>query len=85
VALIGLGVSISISLDELAIGFSLGLARLPIVPVIAAIAVQAFIAAQLGLHLGAHISERLRERAEQIAVLALIGLGAALIIGRLTA
>ena len=82
VALIGLGVSIS--LDELAIGFSLGLARLPIVPVIAAIAVQAFLAAQLGLHLGAHISERLRERAEQIAALALIGLGAVLIIGRLT-
>jgi putative Mn2+ efflux pump MntP len=82
VALIGLGVSIS--LDELAIGVSLGLARLPIVPVIAAVAVQAFLAAQLGLHLGAHISERLRERAEQVAALALIGLGAVLIIGRLS-
>jgi len=80
-ALIGLGVSIS--LDELAIGFSLGLVRLPTVPVIAAIAVQAFLAAQFGLHLGARISERLRERAEQVAALALIALGAALIIGRL--
>ena len=45
---------------------------------------QAFLAAQLGLHLGAHISERLRERAEQVAALALIGLGAVLIIGRLS-
>jgi putative Mn2+ efflux pump MntP len=53
-ALIGLGVSIS--LDELATGFSLGLARLPAVPVIAAIGVQAFIAAQLGLYLGARVS-----------------------------
>ena len=82
-ALIGLG--LSISLDELAIGFSLGLARLPAVPVIVAIAVQAFLAAQLGLLLGARISERLRERAEQIAALALIGLGLALIITRLIA
>ncbi len=82
-ALLGLGVSIS--LDELAIGFSLGLARLPIVPVIAAIAVQAFVAAQLGLYLGARISERLRERAEQAAALALIALGMALVVERLAA
>jgi putative Mn2+ efflux pump MntP len=47
-----LGLGASISLDELAIGFSLGLARLPTVPVIIAIAVQAFLAAQLGLLLG---------------------------------
>lgn len=78
-AVIGLG--ISISLDELAIGFSLGLARLPAVPVIIAIAVQAFLAAQLGLHLGARITERLRERAEQTAAVALIALGVVLAIG----
>ena len=64
-AIVALGVSIS--LDELAIGFSLGLARLPLVPVIIAIGVQALIAAQLGLSLGARISEQLRERAEQVA------------------
>ena len=46
-AIIALGVSIS--LDELAIGFSLGLARLPLVPVIIAIGVQALTAAQLRL------------------------------------
>jgi putative Mn2+ efflux pump MntP len=49
-ALIGLG--ISISLDELAIGFSIGLSRLPVIAVIVAIALQAFIAAQLGWHSG---------------------------------
>ncbi len=55
-ALLGLG--ISISMDELAIGFSLGMARLPVVPVIVGIAVQAFVATQLGLVLGARIAER---------------------------
>ena len=76
-ALIVLG--ISISLDELAIGFSIGLARLPVAAVIVAIALQAFIAAQLGLALGARIGERWRERAEQVAGIALMLLGAYLI------
>ena len=64
-ALAGLG--ISISLDELAIGFGIGLVRLPVGAVIAAIALQAFVAAQLGLALGAKIAERWRERAERVA------------------
>ena len=83
VAILALG--ISISLDELAIGFSLGLVRLPVVPVIIAIAVQALLASQLGLVLGHRISERFRERAEQLAAVALIGLGGYLITGRLFA
>jgi manganese efflux pump family protein len=76
-ALIALGVSIS--LDELAIGFTIGLAHLPVTAVIVAIAIQAFIAAQLGLAIGARIGERWRERAEQVAGIALILLGAYLI------
>jgi putative Mn2+ efflux pump MntP len=83
VAILALGVSIS--LDELAIGFSLGLARLPAVPVIIAIAVQALLASQLGLALGHQVSERFTERAEQLAALALILLGAYLITERLLA
>lgn len=75
--LVALG--ISISLDELAIGFSIGLVRLPVPVVVVAIAVQAFVAAQLGLAAGARIGERWRERAEQIAGIALILLGAYLI------
>jgi manganese efflux pump family protein len=70
---------ISISLDELAIGFSIGLAHLSVVSVVVAIGLQAFIAAQLGLAIGAKISERWRERAAQVAGVALILLGAYLI------
>ena len=81
-ALIGLG--ISISLDELAIGFSIGLSSLPVIAVIVAIALQAFIAAQLGLALGAKIAERWRERAERLAGMALILLGIYLIAEQLT-
>jgi manganese efflux pump family protein len=80
-ALVALG--ISISLDELAIGFSIGLAGLPVTEVIAAIALQAFLAAQLGLALGARIGERWRERAEQAAGIALILLGGFLLIEQL--
>jgi len=76
-ALVALG--ISISLDELAIGFSIGLTHLPTVAVIVAIALQALVAAQLGLAIGARIGERWRERAEQVAGIALILLGVYLI------
>jgi manganese efflux pump family protein len=68
---IGLG----ISLDELAIGFSIGLVHLPVAAVVLAIALQAFLAAQLGLALGARIAERWRELAEKAAGVALILLG----------
>jgi manganese efflux pump family protein len=80
--LAAIALGLSISLDELAIGFSLGLVRLPVVPVIVAIAVLALIASQLGLALGAVISTRLREHAEQVAGLALILLGGYLIAQR---
>jgi putative Mn2+ efflux pump MntP len=69
------GIGVSVSLDELAIGFTLGLARLSVASVIIAIAVQALIASQLGLALGAHIGETWRERAEQAAGVLLILLG----------
>ena len=81
-AMIGLGMSIS--LDELAIGFSLGLVGLPTVSVIVAIAIQAFIAVRLGLALGAKVGEEFRENAERLAALALIGLGIFVLVERLT-
>jgi manganese efflux pump family protein len=80
-AMIALGVSIS--LDELAIGFSLGLVGLPVVPVIVAIALQTLLVSQLGLALGGRISERLRERAARLAAIALILLGTYLVAQRL--
>lgn len=79
--LIGLG--ISISLDELAIGFSLGLTHVPLLPIIIAIATQTLLVAQLGLHLGARIAERYREAAEQLAGIVLIALGLFLLAERL--
>ena len=75
-ALIGLG--LSISLDELAIGFGLGLSHLPVVPVIVGIAVQAVVAAQVGLWLGARVAERFREVAERLAGAVLIAMGVVL-------
>jgi manganese efflux pump family protein len=80
--LIAIALGLSISLDELAIGFSLGLARLPIAPVIVAIAALALVTSQVGLALGQVISERFREHAEQIAGVALIALGGYLIAER---
>ena len=81
VAVISLG--LAISTDELAIGFSLGLTRLPVADVITAIAIQALLASQLGLALGSRIGERWREAAERLAGAALAALGIFLIIDKL--
>ncbi len=79
-AIIGLG--IGISLDELAIGFSIGLLRLPLTWAIVLIGAQAFVAAQLGLRLGNRVSERVREHMEEAAGLALIALGVVFLVAR---
>jgi manganese efflux pump family protein len=76
---------LSISLDELAIGFTLGLLRLPLVPVIVLIGVQAFVLSQLGLRLGTRLSARVREGAERVAGLVLIVLGIVLLTEKVTA
>jgi manganese efflux pump family protein len=74
---------VSVSLDELAIGFTLGLLRLPVGLVIALIALQAFVLAQLGLRLGGRLSARYREGAERLAGIALAGLAVALLVQKL--
>ncbi len=79
-----LGLGLAISMDELAIGFSLGLTHLPPFKVVAAIAVQTLIVAQLGLALGTRIGERWRENAERVAAVALLGLGVFVLIEHLT-
>jgi hypothetical protein len=63
----GCALAISVSLDEFAIGFTPGLLRLPVLPVIALIAAQAFTVTQIGTRLG----ERARENAERLASAAL--------------
>jgi putative Mn2+ efflux pump MntP len=74
---------VSISLDEFAIGFTLGLLRVPVIPVIALIAIQTLIVTQVGLRLGHRLSERLRERAELLAGSALTLLGVVLLAEKL--
>lgn len=74
---------LSISLDELAIGFTLGLLRLPALLVIILIGAQAFIVSQLGLRLGSRVGSGARESAQRLAGLALTGLGAWLVIEKL--
>lgn len=72
----------SVSLDELAVGFTLGLLRVPVLPFLVAIGGQAFVASQLGFWLGASVSQRFREVAERVAGIALIALGILLLAER---
>jgi putative Mn2+ efflux pump MntP len=58
---------LSISVDELAIGFGVGLLGLPLIALVVLIAVQAFLAAQLGMRLGSRMGERSKHGAERIA------------------
>jgi putative Mn2+ efflux pump MntP len=62
-----LALGLSISLDELAIGFTLGLMHISAALVIALIAGQALVVTQVGLRLGHRIGQNTRERAEQLA------------------
>jgi putative Mn2+ efflux pump MntP len=74
---------LSISLDELAVGFTLGLLRVPVVPFLIAVTAQAFVLSQLGLSVGHRLSSRFRETAERLAGITLAGLGAVLLTQRL--
>ena len=81
--LVLLALGISISLDELAIGFTIGLLHLSVWLAVVLIGAQAFVFAQIGLRLGARLNETLRERAEQLAGLALLGLALLLVVEKL--
>ncbi len=80
-ALLALG--LSISLDELAIGFTIGLLHLSLWLAIVLIGAQAFAFAQAGLRLGMRLNQTLRERAEALAGVALLGLAALLVAEKL--
>jgi manganese efflux pump family protein len=81
--LVLLGLGISVSVDELAIGFTIGLLHLSLWLAVVLIGSQAFAFAQIGLRLGARLNETLRERAEQLAGLALLGLALLLVVEKL--
>jgi manganese efflux pump family protein len=78
-----IALGVSISLDELAIGFSAGLLRLPLLPMVLAIGAQAFVVTEVGIRLGTRLGARWRESAERVAGVALIALGVILLAARL--
>ena len=82
IAIIDLGISISV--DELAIGFSLGLLNLSLPLAIAWIAIQAFVASQFGLWLGQKVGEVIRQRAERLAGVLLLLMAAFLLVAKVT-
>jgi putative Mn2+ efflux pump MntP len=67
---------ISISPDELAAGFGLGLSHIPVAAGFAAMALQGVIASQVGLWVGARLGERFREAAGGLAGIGLLLIGA---------
>jgi putative Mn2+ efflux pump MntP len=73
------GLGLSISLDELAIGFSAGLLRVSLLALVVLVGLQAFVATQVGLRLGARVTEHGREGVERLGGLALIALGLVLL------
>jgi putative Mn2+ efflux pump MntP len=74
------GLALSISLDELAIGFSLGLGGgLAIPTTVTVIAIQTLVVSQLALSFGVRISEHVRERIERCTGPVLVILGSYLL------
>jgi putative Mn2+ efflux pump MntP len=80
-AVVALGVSVS--LDELAIGFTLGLLGVSVLPAVLLIGVQAFVVSQLGMRLGERAGERAREGAARAAGAALALLAVGLLVAKL--
>ena len=67
---------LSVSLDELAVGFSIGLMGVPVALTVLLIAIQAFLFTFVGMTFGSRIGPHLGEWAEKLAggVLGLLGL-----------
>lgn len=78
-----LGIALSVSLDELAMGFSFGVLRVPVVPALVAIALQALVVSLGGQWVGQRVGAALGERAEMAAGVVLCLLGLAIGLGRL--
>lgn len=74
--------SLSVSMDELAIGVSMGALGLPIFPAVVLIAAQAFLLTYAGTALGNRVGERLAGRAGLVAGVVLTGLAVALLLDR---
>ncbi len=77
-----MGVALSISLDELAVGFSFGVLRLPLLPALVTLAVQALLASAAGQWIGRRLGTAAGERAERLVGPALCALGVYFIAAR---
>ncbi len=75
---------LSVSLDELAVGFSLGVLGVPLGLALGYVAVQAFALTFIGLALGGRLGRHLGERAELASGVVLVLLGLALLISEAT-
>lgn len=78
-----LGLALSISLDELAVGFSFGVLGFPLVPALVVIAVQALLLSLVGQWIGRRAGERFGEAAEHLVGPALCALGLFFIVAQL--
>jgi len=77
------GAALSISVDEFAMGVTIGLQRLPVGLVALLIAAHALVASWLGTQLGGRLGEELGEWAERTVGVLLLLLAAALVVARL--
>ncbi len=75
---------LSVSLDEFAVGFSLGVLKVPLGLALGYVAVQAFALTFVGLWLGQRVGEHLGERAELISGVVLTALGVLLLVNQVT-
>jgi len=73
-----IGIGVSVSVDELAIGLVIGILGLPALLVATLIGAQALVASQLGARLGARLGQELGEWAERAAGALLIAIGVGL-------
>lgn len=77
-------IALSVSLDELAVGFALGVLHVTLGPALMYIAFQAFALTFVGLFVGQRLNARLQERAELAAGVVLLVLGITLFLSELT-
>ena len=69
------GLALTVSLDELAVGFSFGVLGFPLVPALIVIATQALLVSLVGQWIGMPAGQRMGERAESLVGPALFLLG----------
>lgn len=77
-------IGLSVSLDELAVGFALGVLHVPIGPALVYIAAQAFALTFVGLMIGRRLGRHVGERAALVAGVVLAVLGVTLFISEIT-